>query len=223
MKISEIFYSLQGEGGLVGMPSIFVRTSGCNLRCRWCDTPYTSWNPEGAEMSIDEILATVRTYPATHAVVTGGEPMIAPGIAELTTRLRRAGMHITIETAGTVWAEVECDLLSISPKLSNSTPEGPFAAQHERLRIQPEVLGRLMAAHEYQLKFVVATPGDVEEIRGLVKALGAPKQNVILMPEGVDVAVLRERTKWVAEACKTEGYRFTPRLHVELYGNKRGV
>ena len=174
-------------------------------------------------MSIDEILASVRTYPATHAVVTGGEPMIAPGIAELTTRLRRAGMHITIETAGTVWADVACDLLSISPKLSNSTPDGPFAAQHERLRIQPEVLARLIAAHEYQLKFVVAAPGDLDEIRGLMKSLGAPKQNVILMPEGVDVEVLRERTKWVAEACKAEGYRFTPRLHVELYGNKRGV
>jgi 7-carboxy-7-deazaguanine synthase len=223
VKISEIFYSLQGEGGLVGMPSIFVRTSGCNLRCKWCDTPYTSWNPEGEEMSIDAILSMVRKYPASHVVVTGGEPMIAPGIGELTARLKRAGMHVTIETAGTVWADVQCDLLSISPKLSNSTPEGQFAAQHERLRIQPDVLTRLMATHEHQLKFVIAEPGDLEEIRALVKTLGAQKRNVILMPEGVDIAVLRERTTWVAELCKTEGYRFTPRLHVELYGNKRGV
>jgi 7-carboxy-7-deazaguanine synthase len=223
VKISEIFYSLQGEGGLVGMPSIFVRMSGCNLRCRWCDTPYTSWNPEGEDMTIDAILAAVRKYPATYAVVTGGEPMIAPGIGELTTRLKRGGMHVTIETAGTVWTEVECNLLSISPKLKNSTPEGQFAAQHERLRIQPEVLRRLMGAHEYQLKFVIAEPGDLDEIRALVKTLGAPLQNVILMPEGVDPEVLRERTKWVAEMCKAEGYRFTPRLHVELYGNKRGV
>jgi 7-carboxy-7-deazaguanine synthase len=223
VKISEIFYSLQGEGGLVGMPSIFVRTSGCNLRCKWCDTPYTSWNPEGEEMSIDAILSMVRKYPASHVVVTGGEPMIAPGIGELTARLKRAGMHVTIETAGTVWADVQCDLLSISPKLSNSTPEGQFAAQHERLRIQPDVLTRLMTTHEHQLKFVIAEPGDLEEIRALVKTLGAQKRNVILMPEGVDIAVLRERTTWVAELCKTEGYRFTPRLHVELYGNKRGV
>jgi 7-carboxy-7-deazaguanine synthase len=223
VKISEIFYSLQGEGGLVGMPSVFVRTSGCNLRCRWCDTPYTSWKPEGEDMTIDAILAKVRKYPATYAVVTGGEPMIAPGIGELTTRLKRAGMHVTIETAGTVWTEVACDLLSISPKLKNSTPEGQFSAQHERLRIQPEVLTRLMAAHEYQLKFVIAEGGDLEEIRALVNTLGAPKQNVILMPEGIDVGVLRERSKWVAEMCKAEGYRFTPRLHVELYGNRRGV
>lgn len=223
MKISEIFYSLQGEGSLVGMPSIFVRTSGCNLRCKWCDTPYTSWNPEGEEMTQDAIMAKVRTFPASHVVVTGGEPMIAPGIGELTARLTRAGMHVTIETAGTVWQDVSCDLLSISPKLSNSTPEGQFAAQHERLRIQPEILSRLMAAHEHQLKFVIAEKSDLEEIRGLVKTLGAQKRNVILMPEGVELEVLRERTGWVAEMCKTEGYRFTPRLHVELYGNKRGV
>jgi 7-carboxy-7-deazaguanine synthase len=223
MKISEIFYSLQGEGGLVGMPSIFVRTSGCNLRCKWCDTPYTSWNPDGEEMSVDAVMAAVRKHPASHAVVTGGEPMIAPGIGELTGRLRRAGLHVTIETAGTVWSEVDCDLLSISPKLKNSTPEGQFAAQHERLRIQPDVLKKLTAAHDYQLKFVIAEKSDLAEIRDLVRALGAPKRNVILMPEGVDIEVLRERTGWVAEACKTEGYRFSPRLHIELYGNKRGV
>ena len=223
VKISEIFYSLQGEGGLVGMPSIFIRTSGCNLRCSWCDTPYTSWNPEGEDMTIDAILAKVRKYPASYAVVTGGEPMIAPGIGELTARLKRAGLHVTIETAGTVWADVECDLLSISPKLSNSTPEGIFATQHERLRIQPDVLSRLISAHEYQLKFVVAERGDLDEIRALIKALSAPKRNVILMPEGVTIDVLRERTTWVAEICKTEGFRFTPRLHIELYGNKRGV
>jgi 7-carboxy-7-deazaguanine synthase len=223
VKISEIFYSLQGEGGLVGMPSIFVRTSGCNLRCGWCDTPYTSWNPEGEEMTVDAIMAATRKYAASHVVVTGGEPMIAPGIGELTARLKRAGMHVTIETAGTVFTDVQCDLLSISPKLSNSTPEGQFAAQHERLRIQPETLTRLMAAHDYQLKFVIAEKSDLVEIRSLVKTLGAPRRNVILMPEGIDINVLRERTTWVAELCKTEGYRFTPRLHVELYGNKRGV
>ena len=205
------------------MPSLFVRTSGCNLRCRWCDTPYTSWNPEGEEMSLDAILEAARKYPASHVVVTGGEPMIAPGMGELTARLKRAGMHVTIETAGTVWAEVQCDLLSVSPKLKNSTPEGQFAAQHERLRIQPEVLSRLMAAHEYQLKFVIAERGDLEEIKALVQTLGAPRRKVILMPEGVDLAVLRERTAWVAEMCKMEGFRFTPRLHVELYGNQRGV
>ena len=127
MRISEIFYSVQGEGSLVGVPSVFVRTSGCNLRCSWCDTPYTSWNPEGEDLSVSDILDRAAEYPAArHVVITGGEPMIAPGIAELSQRFRERGMHITFETAGTVFAPVACDLMSISPKLSNSTPEGVF-------------------------------------------------------------------------------------------------
>src|ERR1700761_919619 len=155
LKIAELFYSLQGEGSLVGVPSFFIRTSGCNLRCVWCDTPYTSWNPVGEEMSVDTIVAEALRHPARHAVVTGGEPMIAPEVVQLTERLRAAGMHITIETAGTVIKPVACDLMSISPKLANSTPEGPFAGQHERLRYQPDVLRRLTNAYDYQLKFVV--------------------------------------------------------------------
>src|SRR5438477_971581 len=120
MKIAEIFYSVQGEGGLVGVPSIFVRTSGCNLRCSWCDTPYTSWNPEGADLSIPEILdRTAQFGAARHVVLTGGEPMIAPGIIELSERLHERGLHVTVETAGTVFTPVACDLMSISPKLSN--------------------------------------------------------------------------------------------------------
>ena len=94
MKIAEIFYSLQGEGSLVGVPSVFVRTSGCNLRCSWCDTPYTSWKPEGAELTLDQIMDEVRAHPARHVVVTGGEPMIAPEIVPLTQRLRDAGLRI---------------------------------------------------------------------------------------------------------------------------------
>src|ERR1700727_3181099 len=116
MKIAEIFFSVQGEGSLVGVPSVFVRTSGCNLRCVWCDTPYTSWTPQGPEMTLDSILEEVKRHPASHTVVTGGEPMIAPEIAPFTEALHRAGQHITIETAGTVFAPVLCDLMSISPK-----------------------------------------------------------------------------------------------------------
>src|SRR5437899_559468 len=157
MRISEIFYSIQGEGSLVGVPSIFVRTTGCNLRCSWCDTPYTSWHPTGDEMTLEEIESACAQYtPARHVVLTGGEPMIAPGIVDLSRRFRDRGMHITIETAGTVFAPVECDLLSISPKLSNSTPEGPFRNQHERLRLNRDVLAQLMETCDYQLKFVIA-------------------------------------------------------------------
>ena len=224
MKIAELFYSIQGEGSLVGVPSVFIRTSGCNLRCRWCDTPYTSWQPEGAEWPLDRILDEVKAYlAARHVVVTGGEPMIAPEILPLTERLRAAGFHITIETAGTVFEPVACDLMSISPKLSNSTPEGRFQAQHDRLRIQPEVLTRLMARYEYQLKFVMEQTGDLAEVLSLVETLRADRERVILMPEGTDREQLGERSVWLAEICKQEGFRFSPRLHVDLWGNRRGV
>ena len=223
MKIAELFYSIQGEGSLVGVPSVFIRTSGCNLRCAWCDTPYTSWRPEGADLALTRILDEVKAHPARHVVVTGGEPMIAPEIVPLTERLHGLGLHITIETAGTVFAPVACDLMSISPKLSNSTPEGDCAARHDRLRIQPAVLLELMARYEYQLKFVIGKPAEVEEARALVEQLGAARARVILMPEGTDRDRLRERSVWLAEVCKEEDFRFSPRLHVDLYGNRRGT
>ncbi|MGE5567580.1 MAG: 7-carboxy-7-deazaguanine synthase QueE [Rhodospirillales bacterium] len=225
MRIAEIFYSVQGEGGLVGVPSVFVRTSGCNLRCVWCDTPYASWQPDGRDYTPCEILEEAAKYSARHVVVTGGEPMIARGIVELTEGFRRMGLHITVETAGTVFAPVACDLMSISPKLSNSTPVGDphWEARHDRLRIQPETLKRLMEVSDYQLKFVVTRPEDLEEIRPLVARLEADSGKVFLMPEGREPGVLRERGAWIAEICKQEGYRFSPRLHIELYGDRRGV
>jgi 7-carboxy-7-deazaguanine synthase len=226
VKISEVFYSIQGEGALLGTPSVFVRTSGCNLRCVWCDTPYTSWAPEGDTRSIFSILEEVGRYPARHVVLTGGEPMIAPQIGELSRALRARGLHITIETAGTVFSPVACDLMSISPKLANSTPwqrDPSWAERHERLRLNSEVLRTLMESYEYQLKFVVARPGDLEEIRSLVAQLKATPTRVVLMPEGTDPAVLRERARWLVELAKQEGYRFTPRLHIDLWGNRRGI
>jgi len=223
LKIAELFYSIQGEGALVGVPSVFIRTSGCNLRCAWCDTPYTSWQPEGVEMELDRILDEVKAHPARHVVVTGGEPMIAPEIVPLTERLGALGMHVTVETAGTVFQPVFCDLMSISPKLANSVPDDRTGAQHDRLRIQPDVLRQLMRRYKYQLKFVVEQPEDMGEIRGLIEDLRAPRERVILMPEGVEAERLQQRAVWLAEICKEEGFRFSPRLHVDLWGNRRGV
>ena len=228
MKIAEVFYSIQGEGALAGVPSVFVRTSGCNLRCTWCDTPYASWAPEGETRQLGPLVDEVAGYGARHVVVTGGEPMIAPGICELTERLRALGLHITIETAGTVFAPVACDLMSISPKLANSTPwerdRGRWAARHERLRLQMDVLRRLVAAYDYQLKFVVAAPADLDEIRRVVDEIGVRDgAKIMLMPEGADRETLRERGRWLVEAAKREGFRFSPRLHIELWGNRRGV
>jgi len=208
----------------VGVPSVFVRTSGCNLRCTWCDTPYTSWEPQGEERSVASIVDEVNSYRATHVVITGGEPMIAPEIEELTERLTQ---HMTIETAGTVDANVRCDLMSISPKLANSTPHtresGRWAAQHDRLRYQPEILRRLIQLYPYQLKFVITNPSDLEQVNGIVDDIGAARNRVVLMPEGVDAAILVERGRWLAEVAKREGFRITPRLHIDLWGNRRGV
>lgn len=224
MRISEIFYSVQGEGVLAGVPSVFVRTSGCNLRCSWCDTPYTSWKPEGEEMTVDAIIERAASFGAArHVVITGGEPMIAHGVVELSEKLRGRGMHITVETAGTVFAPVACDLMSISPKLANSTPDGVFRERHEQLRLQPDVLRKLTETFEYQLKFVVAGESDLAELQEIAAFVRAPAEKIILMPEGTKSEVLSERGVWIAELCKQYGYRFGPRLHVYLWGSKRGV
>ena len=160
MKVSEIFYSIQGEGKLVGVPSVFVRASGCNLRCTWCDTPYASWEPEGEDVPVDEIVRRVSLHEAKHIVVTGGEPMIMPDVIELCAALHARGNHITIETAATVYKPVKLDLASLSPKLSNSTPwdreAGRFAAAQERQRINVPVIQQLIDnSPEFQLKLVV--------------------------------------------------------------------
>jgi len=228
MKIAEIFHSIQGEGKLVGVPSVFVRTSGCNLRCTWCDTPYTSWTPEGEEMSIAEIMSRIDEFSSGHVVLTGGEPLIADGVEELTRRIRGCGRHLTIETAATVWKDVECDLASISPKLSNSTPwdreGGKFAAAHEANRIQVEVIRRFMECRDYQLKFVVDSPDDLDEIDALLALLSPfDPSNVLLMPQGFTVDELDSKTSWLPDLCKSRGFRFCPRLHIYLYGNTRGT
>jgi len=229
MKIAEIFYSIQGEGKLIGVPSVFVRASGCNLRCVWCDTPYASWEPEGENFPIDQIVTEVAKYSARHVVVTGGEPMIMPDIFDLCGALMAAGQHITVETAATVYKPVRCDLASLSPKLSNSTPHdregGRFAATHERLRINIPVIQQFIdAAPDFQLKFVVSDEPDLVEIRTILAQLhGWSPADVQLMPEGIEPVSLQSRSCWLAEICKNTGYRFCPRLHVMLYGNKRGT
>ncbi len=228
VKISEIFHSIQGEGKLAGVPSVFVRTSGCNLRCVWCDSPYTSWSPEGEEMTVEGIVERVRAFSCGHVVLTGGEPMAAAGVEELTRRLRDAGLHLTIETAGTVWKDVVCDLASVSPKLANSTPwsreGGRFAEAHEKNRIHVETIRRFMGLDDHQLKFVVDAPRDVKEIDELLSQIGGCEpSNVLLMPQGVTDAELSARGRWVAELCKQRGFRYCPRLHIALYGNARGT
>jgi 7-carboxy-7-deazaguanine synthase len=231
MLISEIFHSLQGEGELTGVPSVFIRTSGCNLRCAWCDTPYASWNPEGVAWPLPRIIAEVERHPSTrHVVLTGGEPMIARDITALASTLRDLGRHITIETAATVAPDgISCDLASLSPKLLNSAPDpvehATWRRRHESTRWQPEVVRAWIDQYPYQFKFVVSRPADVEELETMLAALqrDIPRHKVLLMPEATSLEQMRQRAAWLGELCKSRGYRYAHRLHVELYGNRRGT
>jgi len=232
LPIAETFTSLQGEGKLTGVPSWFVRVAGCNLRCAWCDTPHASWDAAGDQRSVASLLEEAGASGLRHAVLTGGEPMIFDAILPLAAGLRRAGLHVTIETAGTRALPVACDLVSISPKLANSTPAerdprdplGLWRARHESRRLQLGALQQLLDhAPDRQLKFVVCRPADLPEIEALLAALtGWTPADIHLMPEGV-TNPQPDRVAWIVEACLRRGWRYAHRLHIELFGNRRGT
>jgi 7-carboxy-7-deazaguanine synthase len=228
MRIAEIFYSVQGEGRLIGMPSVFIRTSGCNLRCVWCDTPYASWNPEGRSWNIDKILREVRKYSSRFVVITGGEPFLAPEIEALTAAFKKTGAHVTIETAATIFKPVACDLLSMSPKLANATPwkraRGKFVKMHEARRLNFPVIQQFLDGYECQLKFVIEQPDDFDEIRDLLAQLEyVDPSRVLVMAQGTTRRQIQSKAKWIVESCQKYGFRYMPRLHIDLYGNRRGT
>lgn len=231
LRVSESFVSLQGEGKLAGVASFFVRTSGCNLRCGWCDTPYASWAPEGETRSIGSLVDDARRSGVRHVVLTGGEPMLFAGITTLSHALRAEGFHITIETAGTVIRDVGCDLMSLSPKLMNSTPrndprdpEGVWAKRHEERRLNAEALRTLWGGDwDRQCKFVVTGEADMPEIERVLEMLGDWRpEDIMLMPEGVEEPTPDVRDD-VAELCVRRGFRYCHRLHITLYGDTRGT
>jgi len=225
MIINEIFYSVQGEGSLAGVPSVFVRLAGCPLRCRWCDTKYAWSESAGTGYTTEEVIEKVESYSASHLVITGGEPMTNPELGELLGAIDGENLHITIETCGIKFLpDLSCDLMSISPKLANSTPTEPgLSAAHEKKRFDLFALQRLLDNYRNQLKFVVDGPDDIQEIEETLANLNnVNRDRVFLMPQVVTSDEYPAKSRMVAELCKQTGFRFSPRLQVLLWNNERG-
>ena len=222
----EIFYSLQGEGVTMGTPSVFLRLAQCNLACSWCDTRYT-WDWEQYERGKEVVSLEVRQveegilkYSCRHLVITGGEPMLQQqDLALLAESLKDQGFYLEVETNGTIGPDPELirdvDQWNLSPKLQNS---GNPMERRELPQVMETYRGLLNAF----FKFVVASPDDVQEVRTLVRRYGLPKERVILMPEGQTPEAVQTRSRWVSQACTEEGFRFSTRLHILLWGDERG-
>ncbi len=228
MRISEIYRSPQGEGFLTGTDSVFVRTSGCNLRCWFCDTPHASSQPTGEDMSVHDIVRAVLAYQLEHVVLTGGEPMLWAELIPLSKQLRDHGYHITIETAGTLYLPVHCDLMSVSPKMANSLPRRDhprrWRRRHERTRHAPEVIRKLLGQYAYQIKFVVDRPNDLVDIERYLEQFPEIDINcVMLMPQGTTPEQLAATQTWLEPYCLNRRLRFCPRKHVEWFGLMRGT
>ncbi len=235
MRISEIFRSFQGEGCLAGTPSVFVRTGVCNLRCVWCDTRYTSWEPQWADRTVEsietEVLRLAADEKISHVVITGGEPTLEPEhLTDLCVRLSPR-FHITIETNATKFLPVEAHLISMSPKLANSTPPAvsDAARAHDSARISADVIRSFLracdgsASRDCQVKFVIEQESDLEEVRDLEHAIPIPREKILLMPQSVEPADCIRKSAWLRELAARSGYGFSPRLHIERFGNRRGV
>ena len=163
-----------------------------------------------------------------YVVLTGGEPMLFAELIPLTAALKRGAWHVTIETAGTLFLPVECDLMSLSPKLSNSTPPPPqdprWEKRHERHRHAPGVVHRLLSEYAYQLKFVIDRLADIIDVQNYLDRFdNIPADHVWLMPQARTAEELREKTDWLETAAQQHGFQFTSRLQIELFGNARGT
>jgi 7-carboxy-7-deazaguanine synthase len=229
VPVSEVFLSVQGEGVHAGTPSIFVRTYYCNLTCTWCDTKFTWLDQNAAKpginydhMTHDELLKKVLEYrPCKHLVLTGGEPLLHQRIlAPLLSTLKRSGFFIEVETNGTIAPSPETieyvDCFNVSPKIANSLVD-------ERLRIRPESLPPFIKSEKAWFKFVICNDEDLTQVEDLISRFAIPRERVLLMPEGIDAPTLLERSKWLVGICIQKGFRFSPRLHILLFGNKKGT
>jgi 7-carboxy-7-deazaguanine synthase len=228
LPVSEIFLSIQGEGVHAGTPSVFLRTFRCNLTCTWCDSKYTWLNQDRAKpgveytlMPVGSVVERVASFGCKHLAVTGGEPLLHQRVlAPLLKTLRGQGIFVEVETNGTIAPSAEfaqsVDCFNVSPKISNSLVQ-------ERVRARPDSLRAFVATGKAWFKFVVCDRRDVEEVEEMLLRFDIQRERVMLMPEGTDVATLLERSNWLAEVCKERELRFSTRLHILLYGNKRGT
>ena len=230
MRIAEVYASIQGEGQFAGTPSVFVRTTGCNLRCWFCDTPFTSWAPEGPQVSVADLFQQVDAFDIEHVVLTGGEPLLQPDSVPLCEQLLAAGHFVTIETAGTVYRPAPASLMSISPKLANSSPLRAETAdavrwqkRHEQTRSNHDVIARLIAAAGFQFKFVVDESSDLAEITDYLTAWPqVPGHRIWLMPQARTREELAARSNWLEAESAHLGYRFSSRWQIAEFDNARG-
>ena len=233
MRVIEIFASRQGEGLWTGEPSAFVRLGVCHLHCWFCDTPYAAWSCEpGEQLTTDEIVDRVAALQQPHVVITGGEPLLFPETVELTERFDALGFKITIETSGTIEQPVRAHLMSISPKLSNSTPNSKIdpsvtddiIRRHEENRKKLDATASYIERYNYQIKFVVDKADDLSEIEQFLQQF--PKiepSRVLLMPLGVTQDALLERERWLRPYAESHNYVLSQRMQIFWYGNQRGT
>ncbi|MBN1258750.1 7-carboxy-7-deazaguanine synthase QueE [Candidatus Peregrinibacteria bacterium] len=206
LRVSEIFMSIQGEGPNVGRPAVFLRLNGCNLRCMWCDTKYALSG--GKRMTEEAVLEQIKRYPCDRLVITGGEPLLQQD--DLTPLLKKLkNYRIEVETNGSIPLKIGqyIEQINCSPKLKNSGNR----AYEPAIRPSKKTI----------YKFVVKESADLEDIRRFIKTNRIPRESVYLMPEGTKADTLLRRSKWIIEVCKKEGYNFSPRLHILLYGSQR--